>query len=133
MKYLFFIVFSFSISVAFAEKLIVSRTNHKGHTLVDVLEKNKKDYSISGFSLNKKMVSNGKNTQTKNLWEQTFKTVQKMNSRKIASQCSAGQYKIIFEDEKRKSRVYRGCYDDLLYRQVIFNIKNLRKDAQSIQ
>ena len=128
MKYMIFVTVFLSVSVTFAEKLIVSRTNHKGYTFVDFLEKNNNQYFISGYGLNKKI-----NPKTKDLFTQTFNYVQKMNSRKIASLCEAGQFTIILEDSKRKSRTYRGCYDDVLYRQVILNIKKLRKEAQSIQ
>lgn len=124
MKYIFLMLISLSVSSAFCEKLIVSRVNHQGHTLVDILEKNKNGYFVSGYDLNKKM-----NSKVQTLWRDTFESVRKMNSRKIASRCESGQFQIWLEDASKKPQVYRGCYDDVLYRQLILNIKKLRKEA----
>lgn len=116
---------SISASSALCEKLIVSRTNHQGHTLVDVLEQNKDKYFISGYELSNKM-----NPQVQALWKQTFESARSMKDRKIASHCDAGQFTMTLQNEGKSAKVHRGCYDEALYRQVILNIKKLRQEAQ---
>lgn len=126
MKYIIGILISVSASSGFCEKLIVSRTNHQGYTLIDILETNKNEYIVSGFNVGKTLSPNAKA-----LWMQTFESVRKMRDRKVASLCDAGQFRITLEDTGKKPRVLRGCYEDKRYRQVILNIKNLRKEAQT--
>ncbi|MFM6929607.1 MAG: hypothetical protein ACKOX6_14150 [Bdellovibrio sp.] len=127
MKYIFLILISLSASSAFCEKLIVSRTNHQGHTLVDILENKQNKYFLSGYDFTKKISPN-----SKALWGQTFEAARKMNSRKIANHCDAGGFKITLEDPSKKPHVHRGCYDDVLYRQIILNIKKLRKEVAAM-
>ncbi|XGC79803.1 hypothetical protein ACES2L_10725 [Bdellovibrio bacteriovorus] len=119
MKY-FFIFLLFSCS-AFANEVILDRTNHAGLRVTDILQKEKGVYYFNGKSLGKKLPAN-----IDKIWSELSHGPAKDLKKKS---CHSGELTYIIKSGKKERR-YKACTEGKAYGQLVKKVEDLRSFAK---